>query len=141
RALRFHRKARFGDGKDIASPNEINFDGSKDKVESYSEPGIYRRRPSPVNRLNSLNPLGLSAMSGNVAEWCMDNYDYQYYANSSARDPKGPLSGGYTVIRGGSWKDGPMVCRVVDRFRLNPEVQENYLGFRLARRQTRRTSN
>jgi formylglycine-generating enzyme len=52
------RKVRFGNGKDIADPKEINFDGSKDYKKPYSVVGEYRGKTVPVGSLNSPNALG-----------------------------------------------------------------------------------
>lgn len=51
------------------------------------------------------NAFGLFDMYGNVAEWCGDYYDPQYYENSPNKDPRGPSQGSKRVLRGGSWKD------------------------------------
>jgi formylglycine-generating enzyme required for sulfatase activity len=79
------------------------------------------------------NALGLYDMHGNVWEWCWDGYDAEYYAQSPADDPAGPLRSEARVIRGGSWYDDPLNVRSAYRFRLAPENRDDYLGFRVAR--------
>ena len=44
-------------------------------------------------------------MSGNVWEWVNDWYDNDYYDVSPYENPPGPDTGGYRVLRGGSWSD------------------------------------
>lgn len=52
------------------------------------------------------NPFGLRNMTGNVAEFCSDWYQPDYYSKypeGTVRDPKGPEEGAEHVVRGGSF--------------------------------------
>lgn len=51
------------------------------------------------------NGYGLYDMVGNVWEWVSDWWDRGYYAVSPERNPQGPATGAYKVIRGGGWSD------------------------------------
>ncbi|MFQ5825171.1 MAG: SUMF1/EgtB/PvdO family nonheme iron enzyme, partial [bacterium] len=76
------------------------------------------------------NELGLYDMSGNVWEWCWDWYDKNYYRNSPRNNPKGPNSGKYRVLRGGSWVNYADSVRSAIRSRNLPVLKINYSGFR-----------
>ncbi|MGY5613047.1 formylglycine-generating enzyme family protein [Vibrio brasiliensis] len=47
------------------------------------------------------NPLGIYDMTNNAEEWVNDWYNKDYYKVSPERDPQGPASGEYKVVRGG----------------------------------------
>ncbi|MDE7388447.1 MAG: SUMF1/EgtB/PvdO family nonheme iron enzyme, partial [Muribaculaceae bacterium] len=69
------------------------------------------------------NELGIYDMSGNVWEWCSDNYSSNYSSprNSSIR-----------VGRGGGWRYGAASCRVALRYYNAPGRRSYGIGLRLA---------
>ena len=81
------------------------------------------------------NAWGLHDMHGNVWEWCADCYDRGYYAKSPVANPKGPASGGYRVLRGGSCWSDPRYCRSAGRSWDNPDLRFRLPGFRPVARQ------
>ncbi len=136
------QKIRFGNGKDIARTTEMNFDGThvynrhNDEIASWHEPGEMRGETTPVHTFQP-NALGLYDMSGNVFEWCEDGYDEKYYTSSPEENPRGPETRQtYQVVRGGSWNESSLDCRVSYRYRYLPIYQADLVGFRVVRRLT-----
>ncbi len=80
------------------------------------------------------NELGLYDMSGNVYEWCEDDWHDNYRGA-----PEGgfawidsPDRGSMRVMRGSSYFNDPVGCRPAYRNRDEPGYRGNLIGFRLA---------
>ena len=89
------------------------------------------RGPGPVGKREA-NAFGLHDMAGGVAEWTSDWYERTYYSSSPARNPTGPDTGMYKIIRGGSWSSGPRRITVFFRNWVRPNQRTPNLGFRCA---------
>jgi len=149
------KKWRFGNGKDIADPDEMNFDASSANnsytfdrgwIKKIQEDG-FKASITPVKAFASKNnnPFGLYDLSGNVYEWCWDWYSGdlsdqtdKYYTecreSGISLNPRGAKTGRFRVIRGGSWNHLALETRSVYRHRVSPILQFNSLGFRVAQR-------
>jgi len=95
----------------------------------YTE--LWRTGPECVGSRTS-NGFGLSDISENVHEWCVDWYDPDYYAVSPQHNPQGPATGLRRASRGGSWRHQIKIARVAARSSLPPEYRYNDYGFRCA---------
>ncbi|MBU4459362.1 MAG: formylglycine-generating enzyme family protein [Verrucomicrobia bacterium] len=86
------------------------------------------RRTHPVGG-KTANAWGLRDMHGNVAEWCNDWYDADYYRNSPADNPRGPDAGTKRVIRGGHWSVKAEACTSYARASDAPTLSDICLGY------------
>lgn len=77
------------------------------------------------------NAFGLFDFHGNVLEWCQDWYQDSYYKHSPEKDPPGPESGKYRVLRGGSFMDEVSDCRCAMRGKGFPGYWVGGFGFRV----------
>lgn len=97
------------------------------------------------------NPWGLYDMHGNVAEWCLDQYDPNFYLQQKDKlsvNPWNKATQPYPhVVRGGSWDDDPDQLRSAARrksdksWKTDPQLpptfwymdQAQFVGFRVVR--------
>lgn len=78
------------------------------------------------------SPYGLHHMAGNAAEWVQDWLGIDYYITMPERNPQGPTTGRYKVVRGGSWKSEPPLLRTATRSGAAPDQRTGTIGFRCA---------
>lgn len=121
------RKVRFGNGRDVASANEINFNASSGDY-PYLAKGRERGTTTPVGSFPP-NGLGIFDMAGNAWEWCTDAGSL--YPDDPQINPCNQ-TGANHIIRGGTYQSDAKACRAAARLDWWPFAKCAASGFRLA---------
>lgn len=78
-------------------------------------------------------PYGVLDMAGNAWEWTSDWYDPEFHSKSDKRNPKGPDTGKWKVLRGGAYYSPLGSVTTYGRFFDKPSARTTFIGFRCAR--------
>jgi formylglycine-generating enzyme required for sulfatase activity len=117
----------WGESADKTKIN-YNFDSRPNTIEAakkYIKPVGYQ----PANN------FGVQDLVGNVAQWCYDWYNPNFYEFSPPPTSKsyGPEEGEQRVIRGGSWLEELPACQVSSRQAARENTRTSQVGFRIIR--------
>jgi formylglycine-generating enzyme required for sulfatase activity len=125
----WEKAARGTDGRRYPSGNRI------DRAQAnYVGAQAYDTVQPVGHHAAGASPYGALDMAGNALEWTADWYDRDYYAVSPRRNPQGPASGAYRVVRGGSFFVEVFDLRTTARFMAWPSFQAyRMIGFRPVR--------
>jgi formylglycine-generating enzyme required for sulfatase activity len=113
-------------GNQLPDCQMLNFDagGTIGRcVGDTSQAGSYLDGASQYNILD---------MAGNVMEWVNDWRDWDYYSYSPYKNPTGPETGTYKVLRGGSWFFDYFDVGLARRFSGALNYNGSTIGFRCA---------
>ena len=147
--------AKYPWGNTTPNGTQCNFaDKSRSKSWADKDADDGYQFTAPVGSFPA-NRYGLHDMGGNVWEWCLDEYQKDFYSSSPRRNPIAGANGVPTVIdnfknknltnvfrvsrvqRGGSWHDDARDARVATRLMNNPSNPYGALGFRCVKSVTR----
>jgi len=125
----WEKAARGTDGRrypfgDSIGRSQANYVGAQ-TYDTVMPVGSFSGSPSPYGALD---------MAGNVMEWCQDWYSRDYYSASPRKNPTGPATGAYRVVRGGSFFVEVSDLRASARSEAWPSYQAHrMIGFRPVR--------
>jgi serine/threonine protein kinase len=80
-----------------------------------------------------INPFGIYQLAGNIWEWCLDDFEEDFYKKSSIKNPICQTNSSRKVVRGGSFDFIETAARTSFRFSADKDSFENNIGFRVVR--------
>ena len=151
----FCKKLSQQTGKEVRLPTEAEWEyaangGNQSKGFIYSgsnnlgDVGWYGDHSESVTHpvgQKTANELGIYDMSGNVWEWCLDEWNDSYKNKPENLKKQGNQAWGELnvdnndnrsrLLRGGSWDCSARYCRSANRFRNFARIQNYGIGFRV----------
>jgi formylglycine-generating enzyme required for sulfatase activity len=123
----------FNTGNNITT-DQANWDGAYpyNSGGEYDRNGVRLGQTIPVG-MYAPNAWGLYDMHGNIFEWCWDWYSGNRIEMKAETDPKGPNTGIYRILRGGSFNSDGKNVRSAFREWHVPTTGYVYYGFRVVR--------
>jgi formylglycine-generating enzyme required for sulfatase activity len=112
-----------------------NYNGNS--VYGDGEKGEYRQQTMDVASFPA-NPWGLHDIHGNVWEWCADHWHGNYegapedgsaWIDEEVKEDKNSMN--VRLLRGGSWRYHPALCRSAFREGGRPVIRYDGIGFRV----------
>ncbi len=130
------RRYPWGNEIDASYTNFSNSGGPyKDSVPHLNPVGFYDGSLRGELKTNkNASPYGAYDLLGGTFQWCQDWYSRSYYSVSPRKNPQGPPSGAYRVLRGMGWYLDIGAHRASARSSAYPSNQSyNLISFRLVR--------
>lgn len=98
----WEKAARGTDGRTYTWGNQ--YDPNMTNQEIEADESVFMFPPVVDSHPGDISPYGILGLSGGVFEWVHDWYGADYYNQSPALNPTGPVNGEEHVVRSGGWE-------------------------------------